>query len=319
MEYLMDHKLSIIIPVYNEEKTVVQLLDKVKESKLSISKELIIINDGSTDNSGILINEWYKKNPSQDGFDVQYIEKQNGGKGSAVREGIEHSTGSVLIIQDADLEYDPNDYQVCIDPILNGVARVVYGSRELKSNVKRVYSSPFFFLGGLLLSNWMNLLYGSNLTDEPTCYKCFDGELIRNIPFKGNKFEWEPEITAKLLRLGMKIYEVPISYYPRRINEGKKITWNDGLVALWIALIWRFASIKDLKTKLSENNKLSSMFPHIQKIKIALFIIVSLAFIVCMIVVAPAINSVENKLTSQIHINYIQPVSSFLRFIYGRA
>ena len=265
----MNRKLTIIIPVYNEEGTVTLLLDKVKACNLSIGKELIIVNDGSTDGSTKLIKQWCESNSDSSGFEVKFINKENGGKGSAVREALRCSTGDLVIIQDADLEYDPEDYQLCIEPILKGDAIVVYGSRELKSNAKRVYSSPLFLLGGLLVSHWMNLLYGSRLTDEPTCYKCFDGNLIRSIPFKGEKFEWEPEVTAKILRLGIKIQEVPISYHPRRVNEGKKIKWSDGVLALWVAFVWRFASIKDLRDELSANKKLSFIFSK-KKLKIML-------------------------------------------------
>lgn len=242
--------LSVIIPVYNEEKTIEKLLDLVKAAPLSIAKEIVIVNDGSRDSSPVIIKKWLAANPDTDRFRTLFIDKPNGGKGSAVREGIAKSTGDIVIIQDADLEYDPADYQLCIDPILNGETKVVYGSREL-SNRNRLYSTPSFYVGGLALTYWINLLFGSDLTDEPTCYKTFDGELIRTVLFKGDKFEWEPEITAKLLRLGYTIKEVTVTYRPRKIEEGKKIKWTDGVAGLWNALYWRFAGISGERKKLS--------------------------------------------------------------------
>ncbi len=238
--------LSVIIPVYNEERTVCSLLDKVMNAAVSVPMEIIIVNDGSTDSTPSLCAEWVRKN-SGGAHKPVYLTKSNGGKGSAVKEGIRVSTGDVVIIQDADLEYDPNDYEKCIRPILDGECKVVYGSREAE-NRNRIYSAPSFFLGGLFLTYWINLLYNSNLTDEPTCYKTFDGNLIRSIPIEGDKFEWEPEITAKLLRMGFEIREIPVSYFPRKIAEGKKIKWFDGLQALWIALYWRFAGLGKIRS-----------------------------------------------------------------------
>ncbi len=242
------HKtLSVVIPVYNEERTVCALLDKVVNAAVSVPMEIIIVNDGSTDATPSLCTEWVKKNSAGPHKPV-YLTKSNGGKGSAVKEGIRVSTGDVLIIQDADLEYDPNDYEKCIRPILDGECKAVYGSREAE-NRNRIYSAPSFFLGGLLLTYWINLLYNSNLTDEPTCYKTFDGELIRSIPIDGDKFEWEPEITAKLLRMGFEIREIPVSYFPRKVAEGKKIKWFDGLQGLWIAFYWRFARMGKIRSR----------------------------------------------------------------------
>jgi len=245
--------LSIIIPVYNEEATVEALLDRVLEVELSLNKEIIIVNDGSTDRSREIIESWQKQN-NLICDKVIIINKENEGKGSAVRAGIEKSTGDVVIIQDADLEYDPNDYQRCIDPILEGKTKVVYGSRgQIRS-----HSSFAFYLGGLAVTNWTNLLFGSNLTDEPTCYKTFDGNLIRFILFEGKGFEWEPEVTAKFLRLGYEIFEVPIKYFPRKITEGKKINWKDGLKAFWTAFLWRFLPLnkeRERLLKLSEEKQ----------------------------------------------------------------
>jgi len=238
--------LSIIIPVYNEEKTVCEVLDRVAQVPLSVAKEIIIVNDGSTDHSPERIRAWAAVRSDSSRLRIVVVEKSNGGKGSAVRAGIAVSTGDVVIIQDADLEYDPSDFQKCIDPILTGGARVVYGSRE-RSRRKHPHSSAAFYLGGLLVTRWMNLLYGAHMTDEPTCYKTFDGPLIRALPFEGDSFDWEPEVTAKLLRLGYEIVEVPINYVPRKVHEGKKLKWRDGLRAIWVALVWRFRSIKGIQ------------------------------------------------------------------------
>jgi glycosyltransferase involved in cell wall biosynthesis len=239
--------LSVIIPVFNEEDLLGRLLDKVLEAPLSIAKEIIVVDDGSTDRSCREVERWMAEHPKAP---LRLFRKSNGGKGSAVRLGLEHSTGNIVIIQDADLEYDPRDYQACIDPILKGEASVVYGSRELGGkNSQRSHLT--FYLGGLLVTFVTNLLFHSRLTDEPTCYKTFRGTLIRALPFEGNGFEWEPEITAKLLRLGFRIQEVPIRYNPRSIAEGKKIAWRDGLKALAVLLKFRLRPLGTLKTVLS--------------------------------------------------------------------
>jgi len=166
------------------------------------------------------------------------INKPNGGKGSAIRAGIKESTGDIIIIQDADLEYDPRDYSKLIRKIIDKKAMVVYGSRSL--NKKNRYSHLSFLLGGKIVTFFTNVLFFSNLTDEPTCYKVFRADVIKKIKIKGNKFDWEPEVTAKILKKGIKIHEVPISYKPRRIEEGKKINWIDGLQAIWTLFYWRF-------------------------------------------------------------------------------
>lgn len=240
-------RLTIVIPVYNEEGLVGRLLDRVLEAPLSVPKEIIVVDDGSTDGSLLEVTRWREEHP---GAFLQLVHKPNGGKGSAVRAGVLRSTGDVVIIQDADLEYDPNDYQACIDPILNGEAPVVYGSRELGGRNTRC-SHPCFYLGGLLVTAVTNLLFRARLTDEPTCYKTFRGTLIRALPFEGDGFDWEPEITAKLLRLGFRIHEVPIRYTPRSLAEGKKIAWRDGLKALAVLLKFRLLPLGALKADLS--------------------------------------------------------------------
>ncbi|MBQ9338438.1 MAG: glycosyltransferase [Lentisphaeria bacterium] len=246
------HKvLSVIIPVYNEEKTVAVLLDKVLHASVPVTMEIIVVNDGSTDRTPEICREWLGRNRNATGHRLMLLDRENGGKGAAVKTGIRASTGDVIIIQDGDLEYDPEDFTRCITPILHGECKVVYGSREA-DNRNRMFSTPSFFLGGLLLTWWVDLLFNAELTDEPTCYKTFDGPLLRSIPIEGDKFDWEPEITAKLLRLGFEIREVPVSYHPRSILEGKKIKWRDGLISLWVALFWRFAPMRRIRDRLTE-------------------------------------------------------------------
>lgn len=235
-------KLSILIPVYNEEKTIAELIELVKKVNLGeIEKEIIVIDDGSKDRT----REIVRKN---DG--IRFIEhEKNLGKGGAVKTGIREATGDIIIIQDADLEYDPNEYPLCIQPIVDGKAKVVYGSRFLSQKQKNVNLNFFkrhknayrmAYLGGRLLTLLANLLYFANITDEATCYKTFDAQFIKSIKINGNRFEWEPEILAKVRKRGEKIIEVPISYRPRTFEEGKKINWKDGLQAIWTLIKYRF-------------------------------------------------------------------------------
>ena len=228
-------KLSIIIPLYNEEKTILEVLNSIKTTPLSLEKETIVVNDGSTDSSKSIVEEFIKNN----NLDIKLINKKNGGKGSAVREGIKHATGDIIIIQDADLEYDQRDHQKCIDPIIKGKYSVIYGSRRLEKSNKQI-SSLSFYLGGNLLTIVTNFLYNSKLTDEATCYKTFKTSIIKSIEIKGNKFDWEPEVTAKILKKGIKIGEVPIKYYPRLKKQGKKISWKDGIEAIWVLIKQKF-------------------------------------------------------------------------------
>ncbi len=229
------HKLSIIIPAYNEEKTIQQLLAKVDAvdlTKYKTTMEIIIVDDGSKDKTVEKIRELKKP------YTIIQQEK-NQGKGAAIRKGIEHATGDIILIQDADLEYDPNDYGKLIEPIITNKAKVVYGSRRLqKTNVQ--YSGLSFYLGGHTMTFLTNLLYNTAITDEPTCYKVFAAEVIKNIPLQCKRFEFCPEITAKVLKRGIPIYEVPISYYPRSVKEGKKIRWKDGLEGIWTLIKYKF-------------------------------------------------------------------------------
>ena len=229
-------RLSIIIPVYNEEKTILEVLDKTSNTRLGVNKEIIIVDDGSKDQSKEIIEKYLKKKKNSDKLRFIAIFKENGGKGSAVRKGIEIATGDIITIQDADLEYDPSEYAKLIKPILEGKNKVVYGSRFLK-NHEPMYK--IYYLGNKFLTFLTKVLYGAKITDMETCYKVFDKDVIKNIDLKANKFDMEPEITAKILRQGIEIKEMPITYKPRSIEEGKKINWKDGLQAIYTLFYWK--------------------------------------------------------------------------------
>jgi glycosyltransferase involved in cell wall biosynthesis len=224
--------LSIIIPVYNEEKTLLPLLKKVQSIKLfGLKKEIIIVNDGSADRTAEILNKVKLPNGK-----IFHHEK-NRGKGAAIRTAIPHTTGQFVIIQDADLEYDPKDYEIILEPLLKGDADVVYGSRFL--GVHRAFL--YWHLVGNKFLTWVtNILYDTTLTDMETCYKAFKGEIIRQIPLRSDRFEFEPEVTAKVLKRGCKLYEVPISFRGRGFEEGKKITWKDGFTALFSLIRYKW-------------------------------------------------------------------------------
>jgi glycosyltransferase involved in cell wall biosynthesis len=231
-------KLSIIMPAYNEEKTIekiIHLVQKVDLSRIGFNKEIIIIDDCSKDQTADIVRRLQRQFEN-----IRLLSHmKNSGKGAAVKTGIKHATGDILIIQDADMENDPNDYIACISPIVEGKAKVVYGSRRLnKDNKKKAKLS--FFMGGVIVTWFFNILYLQHITDEPTCYKTFKTDVIKNIRIDGSRFEWEPEVTAKIAKMGIKIHEVPISYFPRSIKEGKKIRWKDGVVAIWTLIKYRF-------------------------------------------------------------------------------
>jgi glycosyltransferase involved in cell wall biosynthesis len=228
----MTHILSVIIPAYNEENTIQSILDQVFGLKMDqILIEVIVINDCSTDKTKALIESYRSKNQTHT---LRLIDQEkNMGKGAAIRKGIEEASGDFLIIQDADLEYDPREYEVLLNPILNGKADVVYGSRFMGSNPHRIL---FFWhsLGNKLLTFLSNMFNNLNLTDMETCYKMFRSELIKKIHLQENRFGFEPEVTAKIARVpDIRIYEVGISYYGRNYSEGKKINWKDGFRAIY--------------------------------------------------------------------------------------
>lgn len=232
----MVNKLSIIIPAYNEEKTIHLLLDKVRDVELigDIKKEVIIINDCSSDNTEKRLQNYMLQNSS---LDIRYFKHEiNKGKGAALHTGIANATGDFLIIQDADLEYDPEEYNILLKPVLNGFADVVYGSRFKGGNPHRV---SFFWhtIGNIFLTTFSNMFSNVNMTDMETCYKLFNTKIIQSIHLKEKRFGFEPEVTIKISRIPrIRIYEVGISYYGRTYDEGKKIGWKDGFRALYVIL-----------------------------------------------------------------------------------
>ncbi|MBI2658924.1 glycosyltransferase family 2 protein [Candidatus Woesearchaeota archaeon] len=227
-------KLSVIIPVYNEEKTIKKVIDRVKGVQLkNIAKELVIVDDFSTDNTRNIL-----KNLKNKSLKIFY-HKKNMGKGAAIRTGMKNSTGDLIIIQDSDLEYDPSEYPKLLKPIVEKRAKVVYGSRleSIRKNAKNMYK--LHYMGNLFLTLMTNLLYGASITDMETGYKVFRKEVIEGMNLKSNRFDFEPEITAKILKKGFKIHEIPIDFTGRKFEEGKKITWIDGIKALYYLIKYR--------------------------------------------------------------------------------
>ena len=243
-------KLSIIIPVYNERTTLEEIVERVRAVDLTVDRdgenqylrgplrldrEIVVVDDGSTDGTREILDRWRAKQ-SEDMLIVYH--EQNGGKGAALRTGFQHATGDILVIQDADLEYDPRDYLKLLVPLLEGRSPVIYGSRFLGG--PRAAMSLSHMLGNRFLTILTNLLYGTSLSDMETCYKCFRRDVITNMPLRSRRFEIEPELTAKILKRGYTIYEVPISYNGRVFHEGKKISWLDGWPAVRTLLKYRF-------------------------------------------------------------------------------
>ncbi|MFA6518502.1 MAG: glycosyltransferase family 2 protein [Candidatus Shapirobacteria bacterium] len=224
-------RLSIVIPVYNEENTIEKIIKRVADVDLGeIKKEIIVVNDGSTDGTGDKLGKIIKSKKLPIVL-VNHLKNQ--GKSMALRTGFKKMTGDVAVVQDGDLEYDPNDFKTMLAKMMENKVRVVYGSRQLGGR-KNHYSGIGFYLGGQVLTLLTNLLYGGNITDEPTCYKMFETKLLKSIKLESKRFEFCPEVTAKILKSGEKIYEVPISYNPRNKQQGKKIKLKDFWEAVWM-------------------------------------------------------------------------------------
>lgn len=227
------NKITILIPVFNEVNTLEILLQKVEDAGFcGLEKEIILIDDFSTDGTREILKKLEEK------YQIFYHDK-NMGKGAALRTGLTHISGDIVVIQDADLEYEPADYEPLVKLILDGRADVAYGSRLSGGKPSRSFMFTHL-LGNKLLTLMTNVLYNTTLTDMETCYKAFRAEFIKDITIKSNRFDFEPEITAKVLKKGARLYELPISYYGREYEEGKKITWKDGFHAIWALVKFRF-------------------------------------------------------------------------------
>jgi len=219
------------MPVYNERDTLQEIVQQVMDTGLI--HEIVIVDDGSTDGSDEIMRQWI-----DDAVIKVLFHEGNKGKGSAVRTAIQKAEGEIFLIQDADLEYDPRDYEKLIKPIEEGRADVVYGSRFIGGPARKVYF--WHRVGNILLTLMTNILYNIDLTDMETCYKCFRADVVRNMPLRSKRFELEPEITAKIAKRGYRIFEIPISYYGREYDEGKKISGWDAFPAMWALLKYRF-------------------------------------------------------------------------------
>lgn len=231
-------KLSIIIPVYNEPITIKDIVKKVEKVKLGdVKKEIIIVDDGSTDSTTDIIKKL-------NGKYVRVFQKKNQGKGAALKAGIKKATGDIIVFQDADLEYDPNDYVALMQPILKEKTEVTFGSRFInqKLNIFGKERSPhvLHWFGNKFLTSAFNFLYGTKLTDAEPCYKMFKSKVLKNIKVKSNRFEYDIELMCKLVKKKHKIIQLPINYHPRTFEEGKKINWRDGIVAFSTMIKYRF-------------------------------------------------------------------------------
>ncbi len=234
---LKNMKLSVVIPVYNEVSTIEEIARRVDGVDIGLEKEIVIVDDCSTDGTRDVLLKMKTGHP-----DWKFVfHDRNKGKGAALRSGFAGATGDVVVVQDSDLEYDPKDYKVLLAPILEGHADVVYGSRFLGGGAHRVVYY-WHYLGNRLLTTLSNMMTDLNLTDMEVCYKVFRKTVLNSIELKEDRFGFEPEVTAKVARGGWRIYEVPVSYYGRNYAEGKKITWKDGVRALWCILKYRFVS-----------------------------------------------------------------------------
>ena len=229
--YIVSMLLTIIVPVYNEERTLTQIFDKL--IKLPVEKQIIAVDDASTDNSSVLLDNYAQK-----GQIVFLRHEINRGKGYATRTGLEKATGEYTVIQDADLEYNPDDIIRMLQTARNSNADAVFGSRITNPGSGKSYHR--YYWGGRLLTVLANMLYGLGITDESTCYKMVKTDLLRSFNLQCRRFEFCPELVARLGKNKKKVYEIPISYYPRKIGEGKKIRWHDGAVAIWTLIKLKF-------------------------------------------------------------------------------
>ncbi len=243
-------KLSIIMPVYNERTTLEEIVQRVRDVDLTVDKhgasrllngpitlerEIVIVDDGSTDGTREILNRLRAENAP----DLRIVfHENNGGKGAALRTGFQQATGDILVIQDADLEYDPRDYVKLLEPLLEGRSPVIYGSRFMGG--PRSAMSLSHTMGNKMLTIFTNVLFGTALSDMETCYKCFRRDVINDMPLRSRRFEIEPELTAKILKRGYTIFEVPISYNGRDFHAGKKLSWQDGFSAVRTLLRYRF-------------------------------------------------------------------------------
>jgi glycosyltransferase involved in cell wall biosynthesis len=227
-------RLSIIIPVFNERKTIQEILRRVRAVDLGeIQKEIIVLDDGSSDGTSDILKL------EEDSTTRVLRHKENRGKGAAIRTALESVTGDFVVVQDADLEYDPDDFRVMLAPILKKKAEVVFGSRFTGEHRDMLF---WHMLGNKFLSFVTNVLYNTTLSDMETCYKMFWRPVLDGVQIRSDRFDFEPEVTAKVLKRGIRIYEVPISYAGREYSEGKKIRWTDGFVALWTLFKYRFVN-----------------------------------------------------------------------------
>ena len=224
--------LTVIIPVYNERTTVAEIVRRVRNVEIPLDIAVVVVDDGSTDGTNKVLTAL------GDSTVRIVVHDHNQGKGAAIRTGLTYAEGDLVLVQDADLEYDPDDWPKLLDPILKGKAHVVYGSRFTGERKNMLL---LHWIGNRFLSFATNVLYSSTLSDMETCYKLFDRRVLEGITVVSNRFDFEPEITAKVLRRGYRIYEVPISYAGREPDEGKKITWRDGFGAVWALVRFRFS------------------------------------------------------------------------------
>jgi len=226
-------KLSIIVPVYNEEKTLPVIVERLLAINLAMDTEIVLIDDASTDGTADVIRTLEQQHQIR-----SFFQPRNMGKGAALRRGFKECSGDLVIVQDADLEYDPHDIVKLVQPVLTDEADVVYGSRFSKMNPQVL--SYFHYLGNKVLTHISNMCTNLNMTDMETCYKLFKADIIKNMELQANRFGFEPEVTAKLAKTQARIYELPIKYFGRTYREGKKIGWRDGIAALWYIFKFNF-------------------------------------------------------------------------------